>query len=74
MKILYLKGYKWLLSHNQQVLNGIKVGVFFEKNIEKKDFCRHDKNYYYFCKSNILVINLIVGSRNMMKVSKNTSL
>ena len=40
---------------------------FFGKNIEKK---HHDKNYCYFCKSNILVINLIVGSRNMIKVSK----
>ena len=42
-------------------LKGIKVRVFFEKNIEKKHLCRHDKNYYYFCKSNIPVINLIVG-------------
>ena len=35
--------------------------------------CRHDKNYYYFCKSNISVINLIAGSRNTIKVSKNMS-
>ena len=55
-------------------LNGIKVWVFFEKNIEKKHLCRHDKNYYYFCKSNIPVINLILGSRNMIKIFKNTSL
>ena len=33
--------------------------VFFGKNIEKKHLCRHDKNYYYFCKSEIPVINLI---------------
>ena len=55
------------------ILNGIKVRVCFEKNIEKKPLCRHDKNYYYFCKSNIPVINLIAGSRTMIKVSKNTS-
>ena len=48
--------------------------VFFGKTINKKDLCRHDKNYYYFWKSNIPVINLIVGSRNMIKVSKNISL
>ena len=57
-----------------QKLNRIKVWVFFEKNIEKKPLCRHDENYYYFCKSNIPVINLIAGSRNMIKVSKNMSL
>ena len=55
-------------------LNVIKVRIFFEKSIEKKHLCRHDKNYCYFCKSNIPVINLIVGSRNMIKVSKNMSL
>ena len=42
-----------------------------KKNIEKKHLYRHDKNYYYFWKSNIPVINLIVDSRNMIKVSKN---
>ena len=46
------------------MLNGIKVRVFFGKNVEKKQLCRHDKNYYYFCKSIIRVINLIVGSTN----------
>ena len=51
----------------------VKVQVFFGKNIEKKHFCRHDKNYYYFCKSKISVINLIAGYRNMIKVSKNMS-
>ena len=56
-----------------KVLSGIKVRVFFEKNVEKKPLCRHDKNYYYFCKSNIPVINLIAGSTNMIKVSKNMS-
>ena len=55
-------------------LNGIKVRVFFGRNIEKKHLGHHDKNYCYFCKSNIPVINLIVDSRNMIKVSKDMSL
>ena len=50
------------------ILSSIKVRVFFGKSIEKKHLCRHDKNSYYFCKANIPVINLIVGSRNMIKV------
>ena len=41
------------------------AGVFRE-NIEKKNTCRHDENDY-FCKSNVNIINLIVGSRNMIK-------
>ena len=54
------------------MLNGIKVCVFFgKKNIEIKHLRRHD---YYFYKSNIPVINLIVNSRNMIKVSKNVRL
>ena len=48
----------------------LRCKSFSEKNVEKKHLCRHDKNYYYLCKSNILLINLIVGSRNMIKVSK----
>ena len=55
-------------------LNDIKVWVFFEKNIKKKHLCYHEKNYCYFCKSNIPVINLIVSLRNMIKLSKNMSL
>ena len=46
---------------------------FFRKKHRKKHLCRHDKNYYFFCKSNILVINLIAGSRNMIKVLENMS-
>ena len=61
-------------SVKNKSLNGVKVRVLFEKNIEKKHLCHHDKNYYYFCKSNIPVTNLIVGSRNMIKLSKNMSL
>ena len=54
--------------------NAVKVRVFFGKSVEKKHLCRHDKNYYYFRKSNIPVVNLIEDSRNMIKVSKNMSL
>ena len=64
--------YRWILAYKD--LNGIKVRVFFRKNIKKKHLCHHEKNYYYFCESNILVINLIVSSGNMMKLSKNMSL
>ena len=53
-----------------QMLNDITVRVFFEKQIQNKNLCRLNKNYYYFCKSNIPVINLIVGSRCMIEVSK----
>ena len=62
-----------ILNYDER-LNGIKVWVFFAKNIEKKHLCHHDKNYYYFCESNIPVINLIVDSRNMVKVSWNMNL
>ena len=55
-------------------LNSIKVQFFFGKNIVKKHLCHHDKNYCYFCKSDISVINLIAGSRNMIKLSKDMSL
>ena len=51
-------------------INGIKVRVFFEKKYRRKHLCHHDKNYCYFCKSNIPVISLILGSRIMIKVSK----
>ena len=61
----YLNG--WYLVN---VFNDIKVRVFFGKNVEKKHLCCHDKNYYYFWKSIIPVINLIAHSRNMIKVSK----
>ena len=55
-------------------LKSIKVLIFFEKNVEKKHLHHPDKNYYYFYKLNIPVINLIVASRNMVKVLKNMSL
>ena len=46
---------------------------FFRKKHRKKYLCHHDENYYYFCKSNVLVINLIAGSRSMIKVSEKMS-
>ena len=57
----------------KEELNGIKVRVFFVKNIRQKHLCHHGKNYYNFCKSTILVINLIVGFRNMIRPSQNMS-
>ena len=41
------------------VLNRIKLGAIFEKNIERKRLCRHGNNCYYFCKSNIFVVNFL---------------
>ena len=40
----------------------------------KKHLCHSDKNYYYFCKLNIPVINLIIGYINRVKVLKNMNL
>ena len=59
---------------NFECSTALRLRVFFGKNIEKKHLSRHDKNYYYFCISNIRVMNLSVGSRNMIKVSNKTSL
>ena len=50
-------------SNSRLTFEGIKVRDFFEKNMEKKHLSCHDKNYYYFCKSNIPVINLIASFR-----------
>ena len=55
----------------------LRCGFFSKKKKKskgKKHLCRHDENYYYFCKSNIPVTNLIAGSRNMIKLLKNMSL
>ena len=52
----------------------LRCGSFSEKNIEKKHLRCHDKNYCYLCNSSISVIDLIVGSRNMIKIYKNMSL
>ena len=71
---IYIYIYIYIYTHTSQHLNGIKVQVFFIKNIEKKHLCCHDQNYYYFWKSNIPVIDLVVESRNLTEVSKNLSL
>ena len=55
------------------LLSSIKVRVFFGKIIEKST-CAVMISYYYFWKSNIPVINLIVDSRNTIKVSGYMSL
>ena len=54
----------------QQFFNStaLRCRSFSEKSIEKKHLCHHEKSYYYFCKSNIFVINLIVGFRKMIKL------
>ena len=64
---------RFLKINNIDMLNDI-AGLFLEKTLKQKHLCRHDKNYYCFRKSNVHVINLIVDSRNMIKVSKNMSL
>ena len=42
----------------------------FSRNKSKINLCCPDKNNYYFCKSSIPVIDIIVGSGNMIEVSK----
>ena len=34
-------------------------GSFSVKKYQKKHLCRHDKNYYYFCKSNIPIREIV---------------
>ena len=51
----------------------LRCRAFSKKILKKKHLCPHDQNYCYFCKSNIPVITLVVGSRNMIKFSKNMS-
>ena len=63
----------WLVNSLLQIYRShiysttLRCRFFSEKSIEKKHFCRHDKNYHYFWKSNIPVINLIVDSRNKFR-------
>ena len=58
----------WVIDETSTAL---RCGSFSKKKtIAKKHLCSHEKNYYYFCKINIPLINLVVGSRNMTKVSK----
>ena len=61
----------YLKNQSSTVLRG---GSFSKKNIGKKHLCHHDKNYYYFCKSNISVSNFIAGFENTIKLSKNMTL
>ena len=37
----------------------VRCGSFSKKDIEKKHLCHSDKNYVYFYKLNVLVIDLI---------------
>ena len=64
----------WILSWGKTLYC---ISSTAKKNIEKKHLCNHDycaimcnHDYCYFCKSNIPVINLIVGSGNVIKLSK----
>ena len=50
-----------------QIFNGIMLQVFLEKYIENKHLFRPDKNYHYFCKTNIPAINLILGYFEFLK-------
>ena len=45
------------------------MGLFLKK-YQKKHLCHRGRNYCYFCKTNNPVTNLILGSRNMIKLSK----
>ena len=82
------KCFLYLLNFNNLITPGVTLllpfllkeystilmsGCFLKKSIKKRHLCQDDKNYYYFCKSNTPIINLIVGSRNMIKISKNMS-
>ena len=51
-----------------EIIN-IMVPAFFGKNIVNKHLCCH-----YFCKSNIPVIYLIIGSTNIIRVWNKLSL
>ena len=59
---------------HKTLLKGIKERVFFGRNIEHWYLYCPDKNFYYFWKSNISVINSIAGFRDMIEVLKNMSL
>ena len=71
--------FKWLVKDNITHYDTSDITFSmalrsFSKKYPKKHLHHHDKNCCYFCKSNIPVINLIVGSRNMIKLAKNMSL
>ena len=58
-KNIYLEGFLSMAS---------RCGSFPEKTLKKSTCAVVIKNYYYFQKSNIPVINLIVDSRNISKI------
>ena len=76
MKALVSKINKLTLENKQlkHRVKTVKTSGLFQKNIEKRHLCCHEKNYYYLWKSNIALIIFIVDSRNMIKVSKITRL
>ena len=61
-------------SHRYYIdLNGIKVRVFFEKNT-KKSTCAIMIRIIVTFANQVFLFFLLLGSRNMIKVSKNISL
>ena len=63
----------WLMV-NQKISQRHQGAGLFRKKHWKNALVPQGKNYYYFWKSNIPVINLVGDSRNMIKVSQNMSL
>ena len=53
--------------------NSQKHKSLFQKKYQKKHLWHLDRNCCYFCKSNISVINLILSSRNIIKIQQNTT-
>ena len=64
------------LDRNQSYssIDDIKLQVSFEKKNRIKRLCRSKKKCFYFWTSKIPVTDLIVVSRNMIKVPKNMDL
>ena len=55
------------------IFNSQKHKSLFQKKYQKKHLWHLDRNCCYFCKSNISVINLILSSRNIIKIQQNTT-
>ena len=51
----------------------LRCRSFSKIKSKNKRMCSPDESDYYFLKSKIPIMNLIVGSRNLIKVSKNMS-
>ena len=66
MKILNLKGYKWLLSQNQRVRNdffdyrqdGYAYQIFFKKALKQKDVSAQANNKYMIASTQITSIDI----------------